>query len=103
MRRADGLGNRGGCRVTHSRFAERAAGLGRTGRTYLARHVDSAAGRSRRAWSDRGWHAPYSRTGVFVVSGGNNKLAARHIHLLGIAGAAMAPVAGMLKERGFHR
>src|SRR5579863_2817819 len=25
-----------------------------------------------------------------------------HIHLLGIAGAAMAPVAGMLKERGFH-
>ncbi|MFZ0520446.1 MAG: UDP-N-acetylmuramate:L-alanyl-gamma-D-glutamyl-meso-diaminopimelate ligase [Candidatus Acidiferrales bacterium] len=25
-----------------------------------------------------------------------------YIHLLGIAGAAMAPVAGMLKERGFH-
>lgn len=25
-----------------------------------------------------------------------------HIHLLGIAGAAMAPVAGMLKDRGFH-
>ncbi|HXW57085.1 MAG TPA: UDP-N-acetylmuramate:L-alanyl-gamma-D-glutamyl-meso-diaminopimelate ligase [Candidatus Cybelea sp.] len=25
-----------------------------------------------------------------------------HIHLVGIAGAAMAPVAGMLKERGFH-
>ena len=24
------------------------------------------------------------------------------MHLLGIAGAAMAPVAGMLKERGFH-
>jgi UDP-N-acetylmuramate: L-alanyl-gamma-D-glutamyl-meso-diaminopimelate ligase len=28
--------------------------------------------------------------------------AIEHIHLLGIAGAAMAPVAGMLKERGFH-
>jgi UDP-N-acetylmuramate: L-alanyl-gamma-D-glutamyl-meso-diaminopimelate ligase len=27
---------------------------------------------------------------------------AQHFHLLGIAGAAMAPVAGMLKERGFH-
>ena len=27
---------------------------------------------------------------------------AEHIHLLGIAGSAMAPVAGMLKERGFH-
>jgi UDP-N-acetylmuramate: L-alanyl-gamma-D-glutamyl-meso-diaminopimelate ligase len=27
---------------------------------------------------------------------------AEHIHLLGIAGVAMAPVAGMLKERGFH-
>lgn len=27
---------------------------------------------------------------------------ARHIHLLGIAGSAMAPVAGMLKERGFR-
>jgi UDP-N-acetylmuramate: L-alanyl-gamma-D-glutamyl-meso-diaminopimelate ligase len=25
-----------------------------------------------------------------------------HIHMLGIAGAAMAPVAGMLKDRGFH-
>ena len=25
-----------------------------------------------------------------------------HMHLLGIAGAAMAPVAGMLKERGFQ-
>jgi UDP-N-acetylmuramate: L-alanyl-gamma-D-glutamyl-meso-diaminopimelate ligase len=32
----------------------------------------------------------------------DSKLAPRHIHLLGIAGAAMAPVAGMLKERGFH-
>jgi UDP-N-acetylmuramate: L-alanyl-gamma-D-glutamyl-meso-diaminopimelate ligase len=27
---------------------------------------------------------------------------AKHIHMLGIAGAAMAPVAGMLKQRGFH-
>ena len=25
-----------------------------------------------------------------------------HIHMLGVAGSAMAPVAGMLKERGFH-
>jgi UDP-N-acetylmuramate: L-alanyl-gamma-D-glutamyl-meso-diaminopimelate ligase len=25
-----------------------------------------------------------------------------HIHMLGIAGAAMAPVAGMLRDRGFH-
>lgn len=25
-----------------------------------------------------------------------------HVHLLGIGGSAMAPVAGMLKERGFH-
>jgi UDP-N-acetylmuramate: L-alanyl-gamma-D-glutamyl-meso-diaminopimelate ligase len=30
------------------------------------------------------------------------KSAVEHIHLLGIAGAAMAPVAGMLKERGFR-
>src|SRR5271168_1234093 len=30
------------------------------------------------------------------------KPAAGHIHLLGIAGSAMSPVAGMLKERGFH-
>ncbi|HWG57581.1 MAG TPA: UDP-N-acetylmuramate:L-alanyl-gamma-D-glutamyl-meso-diaminopimelate ligase [Candidatus Acidoferrales bacterium] len=28
--------------------------------------------------------------------------APRHIHLLGIAGSAMAPVAGMLRERGFR-
>jgi UDP-N-acetylmuramate: L-alanyl-gamma-D-glutamyl-meso-diaminopimelate ligase len=25
-----------------------------------------------------------------------------HVHMLGVAGSAMAPVAGMLKERGFH-
>ena len=25
-----------------------------------------------------------------------------HIHLLGIGGSAMAPLAGMLKERGYH-
>ena len=31
----------------------------------------------------------------------SNKLT-EHIHLLGIAGSAMAPVAGMLKERGFR-
>ncbi|MGH9687431.1 MAG: UDP-N-acetylmuramate:L-alanyl-gamma-D-glutamyl-meso-diaminopimelate ligase [Candidatus Acidiferrales bacterium] len=30
------------------------------------------------------------------------KTAMHHVHLLGIGGAAMAPVAGMLKERGFH-
>src|SRR5271155_273032 len=32
----------------------------------------------------------------------NSPPPAGHVHLLGIAGAAMAPVAGMLKERGFH-
>jgi UDP-N-acetylmuramate: L-alanyl-gamma-D-glutamyl-meso-diaminopimelate ligase len=31
-----------------------------------------------------------------------SKTAVHHVHLLGIGGAAMAPVAGMLKERGFH-
>ena len=32
----------------------------------------------------------------------NGRKAVEHIHMLGIAGSAMAPVAGMLKERGFH-
>jgi UDP-N-acetylmuramate: L-alanyl-gamma-D-glutamyl-meso-diaminopimelate ligase len=35
------------------------------------------------------------------ISTKTNRIA-EHVHLLGIAGAAMAPVAGMLKERGFH-
>src|SRR5579871_2495986 len=33
---------------------------------------------------------------------GQRQKPVRHIHMLGIAGSAMAPVAGMLKERGFH-
>ncbi len=36
------------------------------------------------------------------MSLGNSRKAVNHVHLLGIAGSAMAPVAGMLKERGFH-
>ncbi len=31
-----------------------------------------------------------------------SKSTVSHVHLLGIAGSAMSPVAGMLKERGFH-
>ncbi|HXY79196.1 MAG TPA: UDP-N-acetylmuramate:L-alanyl-gamma-D-glutamyl-meso-diaminopimelate ligase [Candidatus Bathyarchaeia archaeon] len=33
---------------------------------------------------------------------GSERSVVSHIHLLGIAGSAMSPVAGMLKERGFH-
>jgi UDP-N-acetylmuramate: L-alanyl-gamma-D-glutamyl-meso-diaminopimelate ligase len=36
------------------------------------------------------------------MASGPRKSATEHIHLLGVAGSAMAPVAGMLKERGFH-
>jgi UDP-N-acetylmuramate: L-alanyl-gamma-D-glutamyl-meso-diaminopimelate ligase len=36
------------------------------------------------------------------MASGLRKSATEHIHLLGVAGSAMAPVAGMLKERGFH-
>src|SRR6185437_6385520 len=32
----------------------------------------------------------------------NEKPQPSHIHMLGIAGAAMAPVAGMLRDRGFR-
>jgi UDP-N-acetylmuramate: L-alanyl-gamma-D-glutamyl-meso-diaminopimelate ligase len=32
----------------------------------------------------------------------SGKTVTEHVHLLGIGGAAMAPVAGMLKERGYH-
>ena len=40
--------------------------------------------------------------GIYEMSLGNSRKAVNHVHLLGIAGSAMAPVAGMLKERGFH-
>ncbi|HXX43136.1 MAG TPA: UDP-N-acetylmuramate:L-alanyl-gamma-D-glutamyl-meso-diaminopimelate ligase [Candidatus Acidoferrales bacterium] len=36
------------------------------------------------------------------MSSGLSKSVVSHVHLLGIAGSAMSPVAGMLKERGFH-
>jgi UDP-N-acetylmuramate: L-alanyl-gamma-D-glutamyl-meso-diaminopimelate ligase len=36
------------------------------------------------------------------MNSGLDKRAAKHIHMLGVAGSAMAPVAGMLKERGFR-
>lgn len=36
------------------------------------------------------------------MNSGLEKHAAKHIHMLGVAGSAMAPVAGMLKERGFR-
>ena len=36
------------------------------------------------------------------MTSGLRKSVTEHIHLLGVAGSAMAPVAGMLKERGFH-
>jgi UDP-N-acetylmuramate: L-alanyl-gamma-D-glutamyl-meso-diaminopimelate ligase len=36
------------------------------------------------------------------MSFGNGRKTVNHIHMLGIAGSAMAPVAGMLKERGFR-
>jgi len=36
------------------------------------------------------------------MTSGIAKAGVRHVHLLGIGGAAMAPVAGMLAERGFH-
>src|SRR6185437_1976306 len=49
--------------------------------------------RTRRPWPA----ARNSRTGLRTVMN-----APRHIHLLGIAGSAMAPVAGMLRERGFR-
>jgi UDP-N-acetylmuramate: L-alanyl-gamma-D-glutamyl-meso-diaminopimelate ligase len=36
------------------------------------------------------------------MNSGLEKKATKHIHMLGVAGSAMAPVAGMLKERGFR-
>src|SRR5579863_8418703 len=36
------------------------------------------------------------------MNSGLDRRAAKHIHMLGVAGSAMAPVAGMLKERGFR-
>lgn len=36
------------------------------------------------------------------MNSGLEKRSPKHIHMLGVAGSAMAPVAGMLKERGFR-
>ena len=52
-------------------------------------------------WNPRWWHREILGE-HYVMSLGNSRKSVDHIHLLGIAGSAMAPVAGMLKERGFH-
>jgi len=46
--------------------------------------------------------APHSILGAHHILDSALKTGGDHIHLLGIGGAAMAPVAGMLKERGYH-
>jgi UDP-N-acetylmuramate: L-alanyl-gamma-D-glutamyl-meso-diaminopimelate ligase len=45
------------------------------------------------------WIAGFSPRGASITDALSNK---KHIHLIGICGTAMASLAGMLKQRGFH-
>src|SRR4029077_17344087 len=66
------------------------------GRPHVAADADHSAGRERAVARARRW-----RPGDFG-DGGYAMSEAKHVHVIGISGSAMAPLAGMLREHGFR-
>src|SRR5437899_1849481 len=84
------------CVRPNSRTAYRPARLRRANRPHCAVDVDFASRRPGTSRCARQRHTGNPRTG------GHRMTQVKHIHIIGIGGSAMAPLAGMLREQGFH-
>src|SRR5258706_5255351 len=68
----------------------------RAGRAHRSAHADDTAGHQGTPGCGWGRH-----TGISGVGGGGLS-ETKHVHVIGIGGSAMAPLAGMLREHGFR-
>src|SRR4029077_10483933 len=64
--------------------------------THVAANADDSAGRKRALGRAMGWH-------IGDIGGcGYSMSEPKHVHVIGIGGSAMAPLAGMLRGRGYR-
>src|SRR4029077_12156662 len=64
--------------------------------THVAANADDSAGRKRALGRAMGWH-------IGDIGGcGYSMSEPKHVHVIGIGGSAMAPLAGMLREHGYR-
>src|ERR1700687_4012910 len=97
MRAADRRQSDGPRRLrANSRAVGRACSFWRAGGPHHAADADHSAGRERALARAGRWQLGDSGGGGHAISD------AKHVHVIGIGGSAMAPLAGMLREHGFR-
>src|ERR1700682_5066609 len=97
MRAADRRQSDGPRRLrANSRAVGRACSFWRAGGPHHAADADHSAGRERALARAGRWQLGDSGGGGHAMSD------AKHVHVIGIGGSAMAPLAGMLREHGFR-
>src|SRR5712671_1646098 len=94
------------CLCQNSCAARHSSCLRRAHRPHRALHTYHAARRTRSFECGRQRHAQSPRTGGHRMTQAQQNTAsplqAKHIHVIGIGGSAMAPLGGMLRESGFR-